>query len=244
MAVTLAQYTMGAANFEQHYFLSGCNSAFDGRDIQISWDSLATVVNNYIDAHHVDADTVALRFVYCYDAQCSAMYLRLQLCTMTAVTAETGVYDLSTNPCVWFKITNGSIAITTDTSLSDTNYLNHFYYCGTGACAAQTVENLNTNASVYAQNIVFPWEAELVQLYIDNNSPADATIGFTACSFYDNTGTIAYPHNLAIYLCDCDGNALIDNNACDDLKDKAADAGTICPQFCALYIAPISPING
>ena len=235
MSVTLDSFNNSRKNFKQRYFLSGCNTVFGGQDIQVSWSSIASAVSDFISSNNVPAATVALRFVYCYDATTNELYLRLQICTMTADPLIPNQYNLNASPTAWYEIRNGSFASTTSTQLSDDDYFNYFYYCNAAACSAATVQNLAADTTIYAKNIVFPWKAEILQMYADNSSPANAGICFGACSFQAAT-PIDFPHSLVIYLRDDTGNALLDNTPTDTFEMKGADYGTLCPSRCNVYI--------
>ena len=239
MAFTLDQFNTGRTNFQQHYYLSGCNTDFDGQDIKILWADLAGAVNSFITGNNVPAASVALRFVYCYDSPANSMYLRLQILTMTADPVKANTYNLNATPCAWYKITEGTLESTTDTSLSDAAYLSDFYYCNGGKCNAENTQELSANLGVYAQNIVFPWSLEIAQLYTDNGSPAGAKVAFA--SIANNEGAAApvqYPHSLAIYLIDAGGQAMLNNNPSNGFTGKAADLGTLCPFNCGIYQSP------
>ena len=237
MVVTLDHFNDMRTNFQQHYFLSNCNSSFGGQDIQISWSSFYNAVHNFMTAGGCAANAVALRFVLCYDTNSNALYLRMQICTMTS--AGQGTYNLVTSNCAWYVITNGSIATTTVTDLYDQNYLDNFYYCDSGTCSANTVVNLasDTSETVFVRNLVLPWGLEVQKVYTDDGQPNNATICFAAVSPGNSSPAVTYPHSIAVYLRNGNGVALLDNTTyTQPFKNKAADFGTICPPNCNVYI--------
>jgi len=241
MAVTLDQFTAARSNFQAHYFLASCNTEFGGQEIQISWSTLADAVNNFISAHSLDESQVALRFVFCFDSGSSAMYLRLQILTMTQQVVNPLIYDLNSSPSIWYKITaSGSMSTPTDTTTSDSAYLSAFYYCNGASCNSETVQQLSADTSIYAQNVVFPWQAEVKQLYTDNSSPTGASIVLAACSFAGvASDPVLFPHTLVIYLKNAAGDVLVDNSSTKTLNMKGADLGTLCPLMCGIYVSPI-----
>jgi len=241
MAVSLDNYNAGRTGFTQHYFLDECNTDFGGQDIQLSWSSFASAVTNFISANDVEADTVALRFVYCYDTTGNALYLRLQICTMMPDPKLPNTYDLVASPCAWYAIENGNITATTDTDLFDQAYLSYFYYCSAVICSEGNLINLasDTAATTYARTVVLPWSAEILQMYLDNSSPDNAILCFAACAFQASS-VCTYPHTLVLYLIDGSGNTLMDNSVVSGFEMKGADMGTTCPEICNVYVLPTS----
>jgi hypothetical protein len=239
MVMTLDQFNLMRTNFQQHYFLSGCNSDFGGQDLQITWSSFYTVVQNFISTYSVAANTVAFRFVLCYDSANNELYLRMQICTMTST--GSGTFSLNATPCAWYIIDDGTINSTTDTDLYDQNYLNNFYYCASGTCDPSTLVNLasDTGDTIFVRNLVFPWSQEIAHLFTDNGSPSTGYIDFAAGSLAGTSSAVAYPHALVIYLCDSTGTPLLDNvTYSQQFKMKAGDMGTLCPANCNVYILP------
>ena len=158
MVVNLTQYTAMRASFQEHYFLTDCDTDFGGQDIQVSWSSFNSAVQDFITDTGATPSTVALRFVLCYDPNINEIFLRMQICTMTA-TNDPVVFNLDTTDAAWYKIQNGvAVTTTTDTDLYDQNYLDYFYYCDSGECDPNTLVNLasDTGAEIFVQNIVFP----------------------------------------------------------------------------------------
>lgn len=244
MVITLSDYTAGTGNFSQSYFLANCDAGFSGQEQEIPWDSFQTEINNFITNNHCAPDTVALRFVYCYDKNQSALYLRMQILTMTPVTPNT--YNLNPNPCAWYIIQNGAISSTQDTSLFDQNYLNNFYYCPTlGNCVPSQLQPLSSDqaGTMYARNVTFPWMIEVSQMYLDNGSPQGAYLCFAASaggSPCPAPSPIAYPHTLILYLKDKNGVALLNNQPAGmTFTSKGCDMGTICPICCNVYMLPL-----
>ncbi len=243
MAVTLDQYELGRSNFQACYFLSSCNTEFGGQEIGIPWSSLSDAVNDFITDNSVAASSVALRLVYCFDGSSQALYLRMQILTMTLQTGSSTIYDLNQSPSVWYQISSDGLATTTDTSLSNSAYLNKFFYCPAVTCSSETVQQLSADASIYAQYAVFPWEAEVQKLYVDNGSGTDMTIVFAACSFAGlATDAVLYPHTLVLYLKNSSGDKMLDNiqsKSSNSFSMKGADMASICPLCCNLYISPM-----
>jgi hypothetical protein len=244
MIVSLEDFVSGRNNFQSRYYLAACNSDFGGQDIELSWAAFAGVISDFISNNSVAASSVALRFVYCYDGTGNTFYLRMQICTMSQDPTAQNVYNLNSSPVAWYVITNGSITSTTVTTTSDSAYLNNFYYCSSDSCSSQTLQKLGDAPSNYTQNIVFPWSAELNQMYIDNSSPTGATICFASCAYpSQSAATCSYPHNLVIYLRDHNGDAMMNNTKSSDFCMKGADCGTMCPSICDVYVTPPNQVS-
>ena len=172
------------------------------------------------------------------------MYLRVQILTMTSVTPSS--YTLNPNPSSWYVIQNGSISATQDTNLFDQDYLNNFYYCPTlGNCNPSALQPLSSDqaGSVYARNVTFPWQMEVLQMYLDNGSPIGASLCFAASagsSPCPAPSPIAYPHTLIMYLKDKNGVPLLNNNPSGmGFANKGCDYGTACPICCNVYNVPM-----
>ena len=241
MVVTLDHFDAMRLHFKEHYFLKNCDKAFKGQDIKISWSSFSLAVSNFIAATGTAADSVALRFVHCYDDKTNSLYLRLQICGMKA-TADPKVFNLDTTGATWYTIENGTIAPTGDNTLEDQNYLNYFYYCDAVICDPKTAENLATDktATKYVRNVVFPWGLEIMKMYADNGSPANGYICFAAGSHKDAKAGVLFPHTIVMYLCKHDGAPMLDNTPDPNkpFRNKACDMGTMCPNNCSVYILP------
>jgi hypothetical protein len=235
LAVSLSQYNTARSDFQQRYYLESCDTLFSGQDLRLSWASFSAAITAFITVNSLDAANIALRFVYCYDASSKALYLRMQIMTMTADAVRPGIYNLNTTPCVWYELTDHSIVGTTNSNLYDQPYLDNFYYCNANICSELRLQNLATDilAEKYARMVTFPWSMELLQMYLDNDSPSDATICFAASSFASSTAC-AFPHTLVIYLRNSDNVSLMDNNAATGFEMKGADCGTICPDGCGI----------
>jgi hypothetical protein len=238
-AVTQANYTSARANFQSHYFIADCETSFDGQDIQMPWDDFAAAVESFIAQTQCNADDVALRFVHCYDTANKCLYLRLQICTMAPQQNAGNIYDLVTTPCEWYKIEAGSISTTTNTDLSDDDYLINFYYCDETPCSSGSCTRLADDGETeFARNLVFPWGLQITKLYTDNNSPKGATICFSACSFANQGSGAAYQHGLVIYLRNSNGAALLNNAVSGSVYNyKGADMSSICPPCCNIYVS-------
>ena len=244
MVITLADYQAGRANFQGHYFLSGCNPSFGGQDIGISWATFYSTVNNFITSNSLDPATVALRFVYCFDITSMALYMRVQICTMAQVQGQPSTFNLVTDKCAWYIIENGNMTQTSNTNLYDQTYLNELYYCEATSCTAQTEQNLaaDTGAVKYARTDTFPWVNEILAMYNANGLPGNGSINFGACSYVNGGGgsaPVLYPHGTVMYLKDANGVELLNNNSEVVLfHNKGCDMGTLCPQYCNVYIVP------
>jgi len=240
MVLTLDAFNKMQANFQAHYFLSNCNSNFGGQDIQVPWNSFSLVVHNFITATGAMPDTVAMRFVLCYDTANNALYLRMQICTMTPSGIK-NQFNLDTTNSAWYTIENGSLAPTAITDLFDQNYLDNFYYCDSGACDPNTLVNLASDAAgaVFVRNLVFPWTHEIQKIHQNNGAPANAYLDFAAVSPDKGSTVLANPHSLAIYLCKHDKTPMLDNVAYAlAFQMKAGDLATLCPPNCGVYILP------
>ena len=153
--ITLDEYEQGRENFTSRYFLQACNTNFSGQDIAISWDAINNAVNSFISNYSVAPGSVAMRFVYCYDTNTAALYLRLQILTMQAQGQGSNIYDLIPTPCAWYEIREASFTATGDTDLFDTVYLNNLFYCaGTGGCDPESLLPLSGDSgNTYARTI-------------------------------------------------------------------------------------------
>ena len=242
MVLTLTQYNTMRSQFQAHYFLSDCNTSFGGQDIQISWSTFNSAVQAFITSSRAAADTVALRFVLCYDTASACLYLRLQICTMTA-TGDPDTFNLDTTNCAWYKIQGTTMATTNVVTLEDQAYLDNFYYCDAVTCDPNTLVNLasDTDAVIFVRNLVFPWTQEVQQISADNGSPQGCTICFAAISYDagNPSPAVAYPHSLAIYMRKHDGTVLLDDiTHARTFQMKAGDMATACPPNCNVYIYP------
>lgn len=238
------EYEIGRKNFVDHYNLEGCDPEFGGQDITILWDDLNTAVNDFSTTYGVALSKVALRFVYCFNKSDNNLYYRLQLCRMIQSTTDPNVYDLDDSVCAWYKIENDTITTTQDTTMSNALYFNNLFYCPTGQCDpadATTEMALSYNPTMYARNITFPWENEVLEMYTQNNSPKDAFISFGATSYihYTSQQTVPFPHGMVIYLRDSDMVPLLNNDQyIVAFHNKGCDMGSLCPAYCNVYIAP------
>ncbi len=242
MSISLDEYNQGRTNFTSHYYRSSCNTNFGGQDLQIPWDTLQTNVNNFIANN--GTTEVGLRMVYCFDGATNALYLRIQICAMNELEASPGTFALVNINCLWYKVWNGTLIATPDTSLSNAAYLTSFYYCANPPCTGTNVQQLatDTSANLYARTITFPWTEEVLQMYIDNGSPTGAKLCFGATSYvHANSGesNIAYPHGLVLYLRSSAGQPYLDNyDTISVFHNKGVDYGTLCPSRCNVYVLP------
>jgi hypothetical protein len=236
MPVDLSQFNGATALFQQHYFLEDCNTGFGGQDIVIPLQSLRNAIDGYMKATSAGPNDVALQMVHCYDPTSNELYLRIQLCSLQ--TTSPGNYSLNSQNGAWYEVRNGSMNSTTDTSPSDDNYFNYFYYCEDTPCDNSTQVNLATGTDRFVRNQVLPWGLEILQMINANQS--GASISFAASSFTGNpTAAVTYPHCLVLSLLDGNGNRLIDNNVyTGTFTMKAADYSTLCPNCCNCYKTP------
>jgi hypothetical protein len=77
-------------------------------------------------------------------------------------------------------------------------------------------------------------------MYLQNGSPANASVCFGACSFATaGLGPVMFPHGMVIYLKNSNGEALLNNeNYIVVFENKGCDVGTVCPPNCNVYILP------
>jgi hypothetical protein len=238
--ISLSAYQAGRTNFQQHYFLDNCNTQFDGREVVIASSDFIAAIDNFIKNSSADPDTIALRFVHCYDPGLNILYLRMQICTMYPNPNNATIYILDTTYCEWYEIKGGTITGTSVTDLYDTNYLNYFYYCATGSCSRNDVQQLaaDTQEVKYARNVVLPWGLEISLMYQQNGDPVDGYISFGAASYYTPNGPIAYQHTLYVSLQDSQKNPMMDDNIYQDPYEmKGCDLATVCPICCGVYVS-------
>lgn len=237
MAITLSQYTAARSLFQQHYFLADCDTDFGGQEVYISWSDLQTEVDDYIQKNNVAANDAALRFVLCYSPSDNILYLRMQICTLALVTPDH--YSLDTSSSVWYEIKGDQINTTQDTSLSDSDYLNSFYYCDAAQCDKSSLVNLasDTSEEIFVRNLTFPWGLEILEMYNDNQNVE--YISFGASSFANSTPSVAYPHTLVLFLMDSNKDKLLDNTPYPNTFEmKGCDIATLCPVCCNCYNTP------
>lgn len=236
MVVNLDAFNAGRNNFRQQYFLDQCNTSFGGQETTVSWSAISNAVSQFIGSTGCSAETVALRFVHCYDPTMNSLYLRMQICTMEA-SGTPNVYNLVTDPCAWYQIYNGQLTTTTDTTLRDDNYFTYFYYCTSAPCSEETLQNLADDTSLYVCNQVLPWSIEIQKMFSDNNGPQGAILCFAACSYAQSSG-VGFPHALYVFLRNAQGVAMIDNQTYPNaFQMKACDMGTLCPAHCDVYVS-------
>lgn len=246
MCITADEYNQGRANFVSHYVKASCDNVFLGQDIQIPWATLQACVNAFMAK--TKYTEVALRFVYCFDVAANALYFRLQICKMDEVAQTPGTYNLIETDAAWYKIIGTSMTPSTaDVTYSNTPYKTNFYYCANPPCssAGGNTQQLaaDTTDTLYARTITFPWVMEILEMYKQNGSPANAKICFGATSYvHANSGesNIAFPHGVVMYLRTYAGVALL-NNDMDTISvfhNKGVDYGTLCPKQCNVYVLP------
>ena len=237
--INLNQFNQGRTNFTSNYTLSGGNTSFGGQDIAINWGDLSGIVNNFATTNSISPSSLALRFVHCYDSVGGNLYSRMQICSLQSTsTTKDGrpVYNLVTSPTAWYQINSSGIASTSVTTLSDSNYLNAFYYHG-GTGSPQQLSS--DGGSTFVRSLTFPW-TELSQMYANNGQPSGAKVHFAACSYsplFSDDANVNWPHHLVIYL-SVAGTSLLNNtvNQSAIFQNKAADMGTLCPPQCGIEI--------
>src|SRR5437868_6089064 len=106
--ISLAEYEDGRDKFTSHYFTAPSSEASDffGQDFKVAFDDLNTAVETFCDDNDIDPETVALRFVHCFDGNSNSLYMRMQICTMTFSGTVEGYneYTLITEPCAWYEL--------------------------------------------------------------------------------------------------------------------------------------------
>ncbi|MCB0697544.1 MAG: hypothetical protein KDC07_09285 [Chitinophagaceae bacterium] len=246
--ISLQDYVDGRANFTLHYYYSPTQQEFGGQVIGIQWDDLQNAVDSFIKDTGTAATNVALRFVHCFMPGLSeapaVLFLRLQICGMTP-SAEppppgvSQVYDLDTTGALWYEISEGSFISTTDQTLFGTVYLSNFYYKADPASA--DLMPLTDGPAAFVKNLVLPWGNEILQMYLNNGSPAGAGINFAACSYVATPehANVEWPHGMVVYLTNSTGQPMLDNdNYATIFHNKGADYGTMCPPNCNVYLEP------
>ncbi len=241
MVVDLNRFNKMRKRFTKHYFLENCDPNFGGQEIQVPWNSFSLAVVSFISTYEVDPDSVAIRFVHCYDKDHKVLYERMQILTLSPIANEPRQFAINDTPCTWYELANSTINTTTDTDLFNTTYLESFYYCSAKVCTIKTAECLadDTQAVKYARTATVPW-LELSALYTDNSSPSNATLCLDAgCRCTKNVPSVKYQHTILFYLRDEYGVPLLNNEkGAYPFTNKAADMSTLCPVKCGVYILP------
>lgn len=242
--IDLQDYEDGRANFDLHYYYSISEAEFAGQVLDTPWSALQDAVNLYMAQASVPENEVALRFVHCFDMEMHKLYTRLQILQMVPSSTPpppdaSMVYDLVDTGALWYKIDNGEMSSTDDHSLEGHEYLENFYYKDEPQSAI--MECLITGPTKYVKNLVFPWQQEVQQMYLDNGSPENAGVHFASCSYIEPPAysNVTWPHGMVIYLSDAGGTPMLDDNTYISIfHNKGADMGTLCPPNCNVYIAP------
>jgi hypothetical protein len=247
MNLTRGELSTGQQTFTNHYFLEGCSVDFQGKDIAISFSELYDAVTTFKEANDLTDDEVGLCFVHCYSPEENTLYYRLQLCKLT-LSPDTNhgrrVYDIS-GPYTWFEIKDGSFSPTDISDLFDNDYLDHFYYTGSGSCTGGEQLSTDTGEEKYVRNFTMPWGLEALKQFQDNDgtpvNTADYTLHLAAISHtvsIPSDAGVAYPHSMAMYLVKNATTILLDNNIypAQAFKNKAANFNSMCPPQCAVYI--------
>lgn len=242
--IDLQEYLDGRANFSLHYYYTTAEATFGGQVIDAQWDDLQAAVENYCTQTGVKPQNVALRFVHCFEPGIAGhLFLRVQICKMVLSSeppppGSSAVYDLDTTGSLWYEINNGAIAPTPDESLDGPAYLSNFYYKIDSQSA--DMERLIDGPDTYVQNLVLPWGDEILQMYIQNQSPTNAGVHFAACSYITSPerSNVEWPHGMVIYLSDSKGPLLDNNTYITIFHNKGADMATLCPPDCNVYLMP------
>lgn len=238
--ITLEMFNDGRANFDLHYYYTAQQAVFGGQVNSVLWSDLATAVENYCTATGTAAADTALRFVHCFDDQNHKLYQRVQICKMVPAPPTEGnevVFDLDTVGSTWYEIKDSAVAATTDEMEEGPLYLQSLFY--KIEPQMQTLERLADAPEKYVKNLVLPWGDEILQMYIDNGSPAGAGINIAACSYSGTSANVAWPHGLVLYLSDSEGTPMLnDQDYISIFHCKGADMATMCPPYCNVYIPP------
>lgn len=241
--IDLAQFDNGRDDFEAHYCLSNYDTNFGGQDFKVSWDDFYTCIDDYSTNNNIPESEIAIRLVICYDTSNNILYLRMQLCKLVSTTDKShgrDIYDLDTQDVDWYELREDDVSTTTTTDLSDSDYLDYFYYSSTPLPTTDPLEKLaDGTTNEYVENTTFPW-SQILDMYEDNGSPDDVYLHFASCSYtevYSGDSGVTWPHMLVLYLSDESGN-LLDNIAdpTDIFLNKGADFATLCPPNCNIYI--------
>lgn len=243
--ITLNEYMWGRNNFSLHYFYGTAAETFYGQDFKMHWDDLQNAVETFIGDNSLNSEDVALRFVHCFNSEDKSLFMRLQLCTMTyagLTNLNMPVYDLNSAPVKWYKIAEGVFEETVNDDLRGDNYFNNFYYQAEEG--SEIYESLNNGPTEFVRNLTFPWQAEVLQLYIDNGTPAGAYLHFASCSYtggYPGSSNITWPHGLVMYLANSDDVPYLDNDSSSLVifSNKGADMAALCPPTCNQYVYPV-----
>ncbi len=243
--ITREAYEQGRAHFNAHYFHAAEALPFGGQDFSVLWDDLSNAVNQFVATAQVPLSQVALRFVHCFNISNNELYLRLQICTMQPVPlpiAGHDFYPLDTSQQAWYKIQQDSFTTTPNHTMIGVEYFQHFFYKEPHTEVLERLADGGPNK--YTRTLVFPWESEILQMYIDNGSLPGASIHFGACSYTQEAPlaeTVKWPHGLVMYLSDASGKKLLNNEDYISIFHyKGADFGTQCPPYCDGYLAPNS----
>lgn len=238
--ITLHEYNEGRTHFDNHYYVLLNNEpvTFYGKDFHIAWADLENAVDNFCNTYSKNAEDVAIRLVHCYNTAQQAIYMRMQVCTMTEPGAgglPPNEQALITTDCTWYSIGEGMIQLTTDNNLSDTDYLNSFYYTDNEGISYQ---KLSDGPDTYVKNLVYPWASEILAMYEANNSPMNAMIHFAACSYIESPtlSNVTWPHGNVLYLSVNDVPLLDNEDWMVIFENKGADSATLCPPNCGVYI--------
>lgn len=240
--ISLQSYMDGRANFTLHYYYTSSEASFGGQVLDAQWSDLQSAVDDYVNETGVPATEVALRFVHCFDVIPGNLYVRLQICQLTNPHLEHGhtVYDLNTTGAKWYEIKDSAMNPTTDEMPEGPEYLSNFYY--KVEPQSQEMECLTDGPEKYVKNLVFPWDDEVLKMYMQNGSP-NGGVHFAACSYLYPIGEYAsvhWPHGMVIYLSDAQGRPLLNNQDYISLfHNKGADFATMCPPNCDSYILPV-----
>lgn len=243
--ISLDLFNEGRDNFDMHYYYTSAQAAFGGQVVDATWQQFSDAVLEYVNQTGVDITEVALRFVHCLEQlPDSKLYLRLQICKMVpsgepAPPGALEVFNLDTAGSLWYEIKDGNISPTSDETLIGDIYFDHMYYKVEPQAAE--MQRLRDDTTKYVRNLVLPWADEILQMYMQNQTPADAGIHFGACSFETppERSNVLWPHGIVVYLSDSTGQPLLNNDSYISIfRNKGADMATLCPPKCGVYIKP------
>lgn len=241
--ISLQAYMDGRANFDMHYYYTSAQSSFGGHVNSCQWADLQGAVDNFCASTGIPHPEVALRFVHCFDPVTGKLYLRLQICQMVPIPEPIEgqqVFDLLTTNAAWVEIKEGILTGTNDDELFGAAYLGSFYY--KSEPQSQMLQPLTSGPDKFVKNLVFPWENEVFRMYMDNGSPEGAGVHFAACSYTQESpeyANVEWPHGMVIFLSNAAGEDMLDDNDYISIfHNKGADAATLCPPNCNIYISP------
>ncbi|RYD58295.1 MAG: hypothetical protein EOP56_05065 [Sphingobacteriales bacterium] len=241
-AITQDEYDQGRTNFNEHY-TSAQTGEVQGQIIPVSWAAFTNMINSYIATYpaEVNAGNIAVSFIHCYDTLEEILYYRVKLSVLQP-TEDPSVFNL-VGPFMWQTIREHNIAPCVHQSSEDIQYMNNILYLqGPEA----DVQQLSENPGIFVRSMTLPWQNEILQMYVDNGSPMNATLNLASCTYLDGgTGEalVEWPHGIVLYL-SVGGTDLLNNeDYILPFNHKGADLSTVCPPICHEYIVPVGVSN-